>query len=306
MRIVFMGTPDFAACSLKKLIDSPHDVVGVFTRPDRPRGRGISLACTPVKELAMAHSIPVFQPERLRGGSAREDIASLAPEVIVVVAYGCILPDDILALPPLGCVNVHASLLPQLRGSSPVQEAVLRGFKTTGVTTMYMASELDAGDIIFQDETEIGEFETSGELFDRLMLMGAETLAKTLNAIENGAAPRTPQQADKATFTKQLTKAMSPIDWQKTPREIVKKICGLQPWPVATAELNGQTVRVFAAQYTENRTAKAAGSVVSAGKEGVEIACGGGQTLLITELQSAGKRRMAAADWLRGHPIAVD
>ncbi|MCC8080077.1 MAG: methionyl-tRNA formyltransferase [Oscillospiraceae bacterium] len=306
MRIVFMGTPDFAACSLKKLIDSPHDVVGVFTRPDRPRGRGMSLACTPVKELAMAHSIPVFQPERLRGGSAREDIASLAPDVIVVVAYGCILPDDILALPPLGCVNVHASLLPQLRGSSPVQEAVLRGFKTTGVTTMYMASELDAGDIIFQDETEIGEFETSGELFDRLMLMGAETLAKTLDAIENGAAPRTPQQADKATFTKQLTKAMSPIDWQKTPREIVKKICGLQPWPVATAELNGQTVRVFAAQYTENRTAKAAGAAVSAGNEGIEIACGGGDTLLITELQSAGKRRMAAADWLRGHPIAVD
>lgn len=305
MRVVFMGTPDFAAASLKKLIEEKYDIAGAFTQPDKPRGRGMSLTSPPVKLLAQEHGIPVYQPEKLRDGAALEILKSLAPDIIAVVAYGRILPDDILALPPLGCVNVHASLLPEYRGSAPIQRAVLNGDERTGVTTMYMASELDAGDIIYAEETGIGEFETSGELFERLMDMGARLLDKTLRDIESGAAPRTPQDHSLATFAKLLDKSMCPIDWTRTPREIVKQIYGLQPWPVATAELDGTVCKIFAAQYTQNTTLKSAGSIVSAGDRGIEVACGGGRTLLITQLQAPGKKRMAAADYLRGHPVKL-
>jgi methionyl-tRNA formyltransferase len=306
MRIVFMGTPDFAEVSLKKLIEDGREVVGVFTQPDRPGGRGMALQAPPVKRLALAHGIPVFQPEKLRDGAALALLRDLRPDVAVVVAYGRILPQELLSVPPLGCINVHASLLPRYRGSAPVQWAVLNGDRRTGVTTMYLAPELDAGDVIFSEETEIGEFETSGELFDRLAAMGAGLLGRTLDAVAAGSAPRTPQDAAQATFTTQLDKSLCPIDWTETPRRIVKHICALQPWPVATAELGGTLFRVFAAEYTKNRTDKRPGSVVSAGKDGIEIACGGGETLRITELQAPGKRRMRAADYLLGHPLAVD
>lgn len=306
MRVVFMGTPDFAAASLEKLIGENYDIVGVFTQPDKPRGRGMSLSFSPVKELALAHGLPVFQPEKMRDGTALGILKELKPDLIAVVAYGRILPDDILALPPLGCVNVHGSLLPRYRGSAPIQWAVLNGDRVTGVSTMYLASEMDTGDVIFREETEIGEFETSGELFDRLMVMGAELLDKTLRAIQAGTAPRTPQDHTAASYTRQLDKTLCPIDWTRTPREIVKWICGLQPWPVATAEIGGQVFRIFAAEYTANRTGKAPGSIVSAGKQGIEFACGGGATLLVTQLQAPGKKRMAAADYLLGHPIKVD
>lgn len=305
MRVVFMGTPDFAAASLEKLIEEKYDIAGVFTQPDRPRGRGMSLMSPPVKLLACEHGIPVYQPEKLRDGTALEILKSLAPDIIVVVAYGRILPDDILELPRLGCVNVHGSLLPKYRGSAPVQWAVLNGDERTGVTTMYMASELDAGDIIYTGETVIGEFETSGELFDRLKDMGARLLDKTLRDIESGTAPRTAQDHSLATFTKQLDKSMCPIDWTGTPREIVKQIYGLQPWPVATAEIDGRLCKIFAAQYTQNTTARTPGSMVSAGESGIEVACGGGKTLIITQLQAPGKKRMAAADYLRGHPVKL-
>lgn len=301
MRIVFMGTPAFAAASLKKLIEEKYEIAGVFTQPDKPRGRGMSLQSPPVKLLAQEHGIPVFQPEKLRDGTAMEILKSLDPDIIAVVAYGRILPDDFLALPSLGVVNVHGSLLPKYRGSAPIQWAVLNGDGRTGVTTAYVTSELDSGDIIYTDETEIGEFETSGELFDRLMDMGACLLDKTLRAIERGGAPRTPQDHTKATFTKQLDKSMSPIDWTRTPREIVKQIYGLRPWPVATAEIDGTVCRIYAAQYTQNSTDRPAGSIVSAGNQGIEFACGDGRTLLLTELQAPGKKRMAAADFLRGH-----
>lgn len=305
MRVVFMGTPDFAAASLKRLIDEKYDIVGVFTQPDKPRGRGMSVSFSPVKELAQANSIPVFQPEKMRDGTALEMASTLKPDVIVVVAYGRILPDDILAVPPLGCVNVHGSILPKYRGSAPIQWAVLNGDKETGVTTMYMASELDAGDIIYTQKTEIGEFETSGELFDRLMDMGAGLLVKTLVDIESGTAPRQKQNGAEASFTKQLDKSMCPIDWSRSPREIVKHIYGLRPWPVATAEIQGDTFKIFSAEYTDNTTEKCPGAVVSAGKRGIEFACGDGRTLMITELQAPGKKRMRAADFLLGHPIKV-
>ena len=306
MRIVFMGTPDFAAASLKKLIDKKYDIAAVFTQPDKPRDRGMKLSYSPVKELALENNIPVYQPTKLRDGTATELIKSLDPDILVVVAYGRILPDDMLEVPKYGAINVHASLLPKYRGAAPIQWAVLNGDKITGVTTMYLASEMDTGDIIYTSETEIGEFETSGELFDRLMIMGAELLDRTLRDIEAGTAPRTPQDHSKASYVKMLDKSLSPIEWAKTPREVIKQIYGLQPWPVATAELDGKVFKIYSAEYTQNKTDKAPGSVVSAGKKGIEIACLDGETVLITELQAAGKKRMKASDYLLGHLIKVD
>lgn len=306
MRIVFMGTPDFAAASLQKLIDEKYDIAAVFTQPDKPRNRGMSLSFSPVKELALQNGLDVYQPTKLRDGSFTELLRSLKPDVLVVVAYGRILPEDALSVPTYGAVNVHSSLLPKYRGAAPVQWAVLNGDAVTGVSTMYLAPEMDTGDVIFTEKTEIGEFETSGELFDRLMVMGAELLHKTLRAIENGTAPRTKQDEAKASYVTMLDKSMSPIDWSRSPREIVKHICGLQPWPVATTEIGGVTFRIFKAEYTDTVTDKAPGTVVTADKKGIEIACGGDRTLLITELQAPGKKRMRAADYLLGHPIKVE
>lgn len=306
MRIVFMGTPDFASASLKKLIDEKFDVVGVFTQPDKPKGRGMELCASPVKELALENGLPVFQPVKMRDGTALAQIKALEPDILVVVAYGRILPDDILAVPKYGAINVHGSLLPKYRGAAPIQWAVLNGDKITGVTTMYLASEMDTGDIIYTAETEIGEYETSGELFDRLKDMGAELLVKTLRDIDAGTAPRAPQDHSKASYVTMLDKSICPIDWNKTPREVLKHIYGLQPWPVATMELEGKIVRVFAAKYTDGKTEKVPGAVVSTDKGGLEIACADGETLLITELQAPGKKRMGAEDYLRGHQIKVE
>ena len=306
MRIVFMGTPDFAAASLQKLIEEHFEVVGVFTQPDMPKGRGMDMIVSPVKALAMEAGLPVFQPEKMRDGTAMSILRELRPDILVVVAYGRILPDEMLALPPYGAINVHGSLLPKYRGAAPIQWAVLNGDRVTGVTTMHLAHDMDSGDIIYAEQTEIGEFETAGELFDRLMHMGAELLVKTLRDLEAGAAPRIPQDHSRASYVKMLDKSLCPIDWNRTPREIVKQIYGLQPWPVATMELEGKTYRVFSAAYTDRRTEKMPGSLVSAGAEGIEIACAGGETLCITELQAPGKKRMSAADFLRGHKLRLD
>lgn len=303
MRIVFMGTPDFALRSLEKILDEGFDVVGVFSQPDKPKGRSMELQPTPVKQCALARGIPVFQPEKMRDGTALGILRELKPDLLVVVAYGRILPDELLAVPPLGAVNVHGSLLPSYRGSAPVQWAVLNGDRETGVSTMYLASEMDTGDVIYTAGTEIGEYETSGELYDRLAAMGAELLVKTLRDIDLGIAPRTPQDHSKATYVTKLDKSLSPICWDRTPRQVLKWIYGLQPWPVATMDLEGQTVRVLGAEYTGNHTDKAPGEIVSAGKNGIEIACADGETLMVTRLQAAGKRAMSAADYLRGHPL---
>lgn len=306
MRIVFMGTPDFAAASLERLLKENFEVVGVFTQPDKPRGRGMAVSACPVKQVADAAGIPVFQPEKLRNDAALELMKSLAPDLLVVVAYGRILPDSFLALPQYGAINIHASLLPKYRGSAPIQWAVLNGDAVTGVSSMYLASEMDTGDVIYTEETEIGEFETSGELFDRLKDLGADLLVRTVRDIEAGTAPRTPQDHEKASYVKMLDKSLSPIDWNRSPRAVVKWICGLQPWPVATMELDGVTVRVFSAAYSAIKTSKAPGEIVQADKNGLLMACADGETLWITELQAPGKKRMAAADYLRGHPIRVD
>ncbi len=301
-----MGTPDFAAASLKKLIEEKYEVVGVFTQPDKPRGRGNGVSFSPVKEIAVKNDIPVFQPVKMRDGTAYAQLKALEPDIVVVVAYGRILPDDILECPRLGTINVHGSLLPLYRGAAPIQWAVLNGDKVTGVSTMYLATEMDSGDVIYTDETEIGEYETSGELFDRLSLMGAKLLIRTLSAIENGTAPRTPQDHTKATYCKMLDKTMCPIDWNRSPRDVLKWIYGMQPWPVATMQLGSAECKVFAAEYTENHTDKAPGEIVSAGKNGIEVACAGGETLMIKELQAPGKKRMKASDYLLGHPIKIE
>ena len=306
MRVVFMGTPDFAEASLRKLIENKFDVVGVFTQPDKPKGRGMEMAFSPVKQLALDNSLPVYQPDKMRDGTAEAIIRELNPDILVVVAYGRILPDEILTIPRLGAINVHGSLLPKYRGAAPIQWSVLNGDKITGVSTMYLGHEMDTGDVIYTAETEIGEFETSGELFDRLMELGAELLVKTLNDIENGSAPRTPQDHSKATYVGKIDKSICPIDFNRTPREVVKWIYGLQPWPVATMEIEGAVYRVFAAEYTENKTSKAPGKLVSTGKKGIEVACANGATVMITELQAPGKKRMKAADFLRGHAIKVE
>ena len=305
MRVVFMGTPDFAAASLQKLIDERYEIAGVITQPDRPKGRGMAVSCCPVKLLAQENGLRVYQPENVRDPEFISLLKELAPDVIAVVAYGRKLPPDVLSLPPLGCINVHGSLLPKYRGSAPIQWAVLNGDRITGVSTMYLSEEMDAGDVIFTQETEIGEHETSGELFTRMMVMGGELLHRTLQAVADGSAPRTPQNDAEATYTKMLDKSICPIDWTKTPREINKWICGLQPWPVATAEIEGALFRIFAAEYTENRTAAKPGTIVSVGRQGIEFACGNAETILVTELQAPGKKRMKASDYLLGHPINV-
>lgn len=306
MRIVFMGTPEFAEASLRALLDAGEDVIAVFTQPDKPRGRGMQPSFSPVKVLATEHGIPVYQPTTFKNGAATELLRTLAPELLIVVAYGRILPQEFLEVAPQGTINVHGSILPQYRGPAPIQWAVLNGDKTTGVTVQYVTMEVDAGDVIAARETEIGEFETSGELFGRLKDLGAELLVEAVHKIESGTAVRIPQDTADVTYTTMLGKEMCPIDWTRSPREIVKHICGLDPWPVATTELGGVAFRVFGAAYTDNETTLAPGKIVSAGKNGIEVACGGGKTLLITEVQAAGKKRMGAGAFLLGHPMKAD
>jgi methionyl-tRNA formyltransferase len=301
VKIVFMGTPDFAAESLKRLYDGGWDVIAVFTQPDRPSGRGMKLTPPPVKAAAMGKS-PVYQPDTLRGGEAEAVLRDLAPDIIVVVAYGRLLPPEILALPRLGCVNIHASLLPRYRGAAPIQRAVLNGETVTGVTSMYMAPELDAGDIILAKSAEVGESETSGELFARLAPLGAELLSETLDLIERGKAPRTPQNHAEASFAPPLTKELSPIDWHMPPGKILNQIRALNPWPVAKTTLRGIDYKIFSAKAGAGVPSALPGEIVSAGKDGIEVACSGG-SVIVTELAAANGKRMPAAEYLRGHPV---
>lgn len=307
MRIVFMGTPEFAVPCLDALVAAGHEVVGVFSQPDRPVGRHQNrLQPTPVKQCALSHNIPVYQPEKLRDGTALTLLKELAPELIVVAAYGRILPDDILALPPKGCINVHSSLLPKYRGAAPINWAVLNGDEVSGVTIMDMAHELDAGDIIRQVSTPVSRTETAQELYDRLAQLGGELLVETVTAIADGTAQRTPQDPAEVTLAPMLSRELSPIDWTRTAAQIHDQVRGLLPWPVASTDLfGGDKVKIFTTIETEDKTGKEPGTILRADKTGIDVACGGGTVLRITELQAPGSRRMAAADYLRGHPITV-
>ena len=306
MRILFMGTPEFAVPSLKALLEAGHDVCGVFTQPDRPKNRGMKLIPSPVKEFALANKIPVFQPESLKQGDAFADISKLNPELIVVAAYGRILPRDILDFPPCGCINVHSSLLPKYRGAAPIHWAVINGDGATGVTIMHMAQELDAGDIIDQVSTPIDPEESVEAVHDRLACLGGGLLVKVLSDLKAGTAKRTPQEHEKASYAPMLTRALSPIDWNKPAIAIHNQIRGLTPWPATvTDNLSAQPVKVYQSKLTGEGTRKAPGAVVAAGKEGIDVACGDGSVLRLTQVQIQGSRRMSAADYVRGHPIEV-
>lgn len=306
MNILFMGTPDFAVPSLEALVAAGHRVVGVFSQPDKPKNRGMKLLPTPVKVCAQAHAIPVFQPAKLRDGTALETIRQLAPDLIVVAAYGRILPQEILDYPRLGCINVHSSLLPKYRGSAPIHWAILNGDRETGVTIMHMALALDAGDIIAQRATPIDPDETVETLHDRLAQLGAELLVETVDKLAQGTATRTAQEESQVTQAPMLSRALSPMDWTRPARALHDQVRGLIPWPAAVTELGGTRCKIFATTVLEETTGKAPGSILSADKKGLKVACGGGTVLRIDILQADGGKRMAAADYLRGHPIAVD
>ena len=306
MRILFMGTPDFAVASLEALVEAGHEICGVFSQPDKPVGRRQSvLQPTPVKVCALSYNIPVFQPLKLRDGSALATIEELKPELIVVAAYGRILPDEILNYPAKGCINVHSSLLPKYRGAAPINWAILNGDAETGVTIMHMATELDAGDIISQEATPIDDHETAEELYLRLAKLGGELLVRTVAQIEAGTAGRTPQDDSKMTLAPMLSKALSPMDWDRTAWELHNQVRGLIPWPAAITQLSGVRCKIFSTAVLEEKTDKAPGNILEAGKDGILVACGGGTVLRIDQLQADGGKRMGAADYLRGHSITI-
>ncbi len=301
MRIVFMGTPDFAVPSLQALIDAGHDVCAVYTQPDKPQGRKQILTAPPVKTLALEHDIPVFQPNTLKNEDEQARLRELAPEVIIVVAYGKLLPKAVLDIPPHGCINVHGSLLPRWRGAAPIQWAVIAGDEMAGVTTMQMAEGLDTGDMLLTYETKIGEKETAGELFDRLAQSGAELLTQTLVKLDE-ITPR-PQDDAQSCYAHMLDKQMAVIDWSKSAHEIDCLIRGLNPWPIALTMLSGERLKVFAAEKANGNGEP--GTVLEADpKKGLTVACGEGALKLI-EIQLVGGKRMKATDFLRGHSLEV-
>ena len=305
MRILFMGTPDFAVASLRRLVEDGHDVCGVFTQPDKPKNRGHKLAFSPVKEYALTQNIPVYQPLKMRDGTALDIVKELSPELIVVAAYGKILPEDILQTPPYGCINVHSSVLPKYRGAAPINWAVINGEPSTGVTIMYMAKELDAGDIILCRETAIDPDEDALTLTNRLARLGAEALSDAISRLRDGTATRTPQDHSASTYAPMLDRSLSPLDFSRPARQLHDQVRGLIPWPCASMTLEGKPVKVYRTAVC-GETDAPAGKILAAGKNGLDIACGDGKVLRILELQAEGGKRMAAADYLRGHPVQVE
>ena len=303
MRVVFMGTPDIAATCLKRILADGFDVVGVYTQPDRPKGRGMKLVASPVKQVALDAEIPVFQPENFREEETVQQLRDLKPDVCAVVAYGRILPQKVLDVPTFGCINIHASLLPKYRGSAPYQWAVLDGLQETGVTAMYLVREMDAGDIIDTRKTPIGENETAGELLDRLAVLGAELLSKTLSRFAAGErVVGTPQEESLVSYAPMLEKTMCPIDWSKTAQQVHDHVRGLHPWPVATMELGQTLFKVHETRVVSGSGAP--GKILELNKNGLVVACGEG-AVEIRSLQAQGGKRMAAPDYFRGHPLDI-
>jgi len=304
MKLVFMGTPAFAATCLEAVLESEHELLGVYTKPDTPKNRGMKMIPSEVKLLAQTHGLPVYQPASLREEEVYETLKALAPDLIVVVAYGKILPQRILDIPPLGCINIHGSILPALRGSAPVQWAVLNDLPETGVTAMYLNAGMDEGDMIDVRTTPIGETETAGELMNRLAILGADLLRDTLGAIAAGTASRTPQDPALASYAPMLTKELSPIDWDHPARKILAQIRGLNPWPAATASLGGTEFKIWEARPVEYDADAVPGTPLALTKQGLIVACAD-EAVLITKLQAPGGKAMSAADYFRGHPIQI-
>ena len=303
MRVVFMGTPDIAATCLKRILADGFEVVGVYTQPDRPKGRGMKMVFSPVKEVALDHNIPVFQPENFREEETVQQLRELRPDVCAVVAYGRILPQKVLDIPTCGCINIHASLLPQYRGSAPYQWAVLDGLTETGVSAQHMVWEMDAGDVIDVEKTPIGENETAGEVLDRLAVLGADLLSRVLNRAKCGdKCCGKPQCPEDVTFAPMLNKSMCPIDWTRTACQVHNHVRGLHPWPVATAEIQGTKFKIHSTRVVEGSGQP--GEILGLTKTGLIVACGEG-AVEIQSLQAEGGKRMAAPDYFRGHPLKL-
>lgn len=303
MKILFMGTPDFAAEALKALIDAKLDIVAVVSQPDKPKGRGHKLMPTEVKQAALEAGLTVYQPEKIKNGELQEILDNLKPDLIVVVAYGKILPDYIINYPKYGCINIHASLLPKYRGAAPIQWSIINGDKKTGVTTMKMDSGIDTGDILLTEETEIGEYETSEELFDRLAKIGGKLIVKTIEEIEN--ITPIPQNHAQHTYAPMIKRETGIIDWNKSAREISKLICGMNSWPLASTQYKGETLKIVAAKVQDENTGKEPGTIIALEKgKGLKVACGSG-VLYIQVAQFAQSRKMNVEDYARGHEIEI-
>ncbi len=301
MRVVFMGTPDFAVPCLEKLIEYGCEVVGVFTQPDKPVGRKRIITPPAVKVCALEHGIDVYQPEKMRDGTALEIINGLKPDLIVVVAYGKILPKEILESAPLGCINIHGSLLPKLRGAAPIQWSVINGDEYSGVTSMMMNEGLDTGDMLVERKVKIEFTETSGELYDRLSFVGAEVLEETLKKVEDGTIIRTPQNDEKSTYAPLLSKEISNIDWNESALAVYNKIRGLNPWPVAVTYIDGIKYKVYESEYVENVNGQP-GEIVE-NKKKLLIACGDGNGVSIKTIQPDGKKQMDVVSFLAGNKL---
>ena len=302
-----MGTPDFAVSSLERLIAEGHEVVGVFTQPDKPKGRKHILTPPPVKECALLHHIPVYQPESLKRGEAMPILEQAQPDVIVVAAFGMLLKSDVLDFPKYGCINVHASLLPKYRGAAPINACILNGETETGVTTMLMNEGLDTGDILLSETVAIGENETAGELFDRLAVLGGTVLAKTLEAIEAGTLTRTPQDDAQSCYAGMLSKADSPVDWTRTAQEVHNRIRGLSPWPGALTTRDGSPLKlhrsVLAPECSDEMTGCSEAGALFAEQGRLFVRCGDGNYVELLEVQPHGSRAMDTKSYLLGHPV---
>ena len=302
MRIVFMGTPEIAKICLARVVEQGFSVVAAYTKPDTPKNRGMKMAVSEVKAYCVTSGIPVYQPSTF-DDAACDQLQSLRPDLILVVAYGKILPQRVLDIPTHGCINMHASVLPLLRGAGPVQWAILNHFTETGVSAMYLSAGMDEGDVIEIRRTPIDPEENSLQLLDRLSLISAELSCDTIRAIEQGTAVGTPQDSSRATYAPMLSKALSPTDFNEPAQFVLDHIRGLYPWPAATAVVNGATLKLISAKVLPEKTDALAGTFLSAGKEGLRVACANGEVLLITAVQAEGGRQMPAADYFRGHPL---
>lgn len=302
MRVVYMGTPEFAVPPLSALIEAGHEIAGVYTQPDRPKGRGHRLVAPPVKDLALKAGLEVYQPEGFRDPTAVETLRALEPEVIVVAAYGRLLPQSVLDIPRYGCVNIHASLLPRLRGAAPIQWAILRGDTLTGVTTMQMAAGLDTGDILLSKSTAIDPQEDAAELYNRLSRMGADLILPTLEGLRAQSIQPVKQENELSTYAPMLDKSLSPIDWSRPAQALHNQVRGLQPWPVASTIWDGRTLKIHRSKICDGHAAPGEAMVR---ESRLFVGCGDGRLLELCEVQLEGSRRMSAGELLRGHPMAI-
>ena len=298
--LVFMGTPAFSVPILKMLHEEGYEILAVVTQPDRPVGRKKVLTPPPVKEEAIRLGLPVIQPEKLRGSQELEEIIGLNPDIVITAAFGQILPKSLLETPPLGCINVHASLLPKYRGGAPIHQAIIDGEEKTGVTIMYMAEKLDAGDIISQSEITIEDTDNTGILFDKLSVIGRDLLKETLPLIIAGENNRIPQDETEVTFAHNISREQERIDWTKNARTVFNQVRGLTPWPTAYTVFQGENMKMWSVKEGASKVTAPSGQVVDIHKDSFEIACGDGNTITVLELQPAGKKRMTAQDYLRG------